>query len=114
MSVATLPGLNDDALAVSTVLALIACAFVFRRLWLRLLGPVFVYEADRLARRGRTFLLRAIYVLALLVVIYITYPRVQVMTFHGGSDDEESVIASFSGRPPGNTASVQAVMSRFA
>src|SRR5258708_40248103 len=75
MSLPTLPDLKPDALAVGAVLALLACAFLFRRLWLRLLGPMFVYEADRVARRGRTFVLRAVFVLILLVAMFLCYPR---------------------------------------
>src|SRR5437870_3880271 len=75
MSLPNLPGLTNDALAVGAVLALMAGAFLFRRLWLRLLGPMFVYEADRVARRGRTFVLRAVFVLVLFVAMFLCYPR---------------------------------------
>src|SRR5258708_30792517 len=92
MSLPTLPDLKPDALAVGAVLALLACAFLFRRLWLRLLGPMFVYEADRVARRGRTFAIRAVYVFALLGVIYLTYPRVEAMTLHAHSDLAGTII----------------------
>src|SRR5262245_3059553 len=87
MSLPQLPTLTDDAAAVGALLALMAAAFLLRRVWLRLLGPVFVYEADRTTRRGRTFAIRVLYVLALLVVIYLTYPRVEFMTVDPNPSD---------------------------
>src|SRR5262249_29499842 len=114
MSLPQLPTLTDDAVAVGALLALMAGAFLLRSVWLRLLGPVFVYEADRTARPGRTFTIRVFYVLALLVVIYLTHPRVKVITIDPNFDNwpwgrwpnywNDSVVPS----------SVQRVMTLFA
>jgi ABC-type transport system involved in multi-copper enzyme maturation permease subunit len=54
--------------------ALLAVAAVLsRRGWLRLFGPVLFYDLVRTARRGRNFLLRGAYALALLVVLFLVY-----------------------------------------
>ena len=80
MSFPSLSELPRETVAVGAALVLLAVLFMFRRLWIALLGPVFVYESDRVARRGRTFAVRVVYVLALLLVIYLTYPRIEVMS----------------------------------
>jgi ABC-type transport system involved in multi-copper enzyme maturation permease subunit len=48
-------------------------AFVSRAGWLKVFGPVLFYDLLRTARQGRTFLLRAAYVVALLAVLFLTY-----------------------------------------
>src|SRR5262245_14274892 len=76
--VMTLPRLDDlppSALAIAAVLVLLAVVLLLRPVWLRLLGPVFVYESDRMARKGRVFLVRCLFIAALLLVIYLVYPR---------------------------------------
>ncbi|HKI36361.1 MAG TPA: ABC transporter permease subunit [Gemmataceae bacterium] len=50
---------------------LVLGAVLGRRGWLKLFGPVLFYDLVRLARQGRTFLLRGTYVLALLVVLFL-------------------------------------------
>src|SRR5882672_20704 len=80
---------SPDAIASGGFLLLLTLLFLFRRLWLRLLGPVFVYEADRVARRGRTFLLRALYVFGLLIALYLVYPHGQEMTLNVASQFAE-------------------------
>src|SRR5262245_23419771 len=40
---------------------LLSLVLLLRRGWIKLLGPVFVYDAIRSARRGRYFLVRGIY-----------------------------------------------------
>lgn len=52
---------------------LAVAAFLSRRGWLRLFGPVLFYDLVRTARRGRNFLLRGAYALALLVVLFLVY-----------------------------------------
>jgi len=54
---------------------LVALAFFARRGWLNLFGPVLFYDLVRLARQGRTFVLRGAYVLALLIVLFVVYSR---------------------------------------
>jgi len=48
-------------------------AFQFRRSWIRLFGPVLFYDLVRTGRRTRNILLRSIYALALLLVLYTAY-----------------------------------------
>jgi ABC-type transport system involved in multi-copper enzyme maturation permease subunit len=48
-------------------------AFVFRRGWIRLFGPVLFYDLIRTGRRTRNILLRCIYALALFLMVYTVY-----------------------------------------
>jgi ABC-type transport system involved in multi-copper enzyme maturation permease subunit len=48
-------------------------ALVFRQGWVRLLGPVLFYDLVRTGRRTRNILLRCIYALALLFILYTVY-----------------------------------------
>src|SRR6266851_7675252 len=48
-------------------------AFVFRQGWIRLFGPVLFYDLVRTGRRTRNILLRCVYALALLLVLYTVY-----------------------------------------
>src|SRR5207249_11114697 len=48
-------------------------AFVFRRGWIRLFGPVLFYDLVRTGRRTRNVLLRCIYALALFLMVYTVY-----------------------------------------
>lgn len=50
-----------------------ALAVLFRHGWIRLFGPVFFYDMVRNGRRTRNILLRCIYALALLLVLYTVY-----------------------------------------
>ena len=84
-----------------------AGAFLFRRLWLRLLWPrCSCTKRTAPPHRGRTFAIRVLYVLALLAVIYLTYPRVKVMTLFPGNRMTGSVsilrvvIRTATSRPP--------------
>src|SRR5713226_6399773 len=52
---------------------IIALAFLFRRGWIRLFGPVLFYDLVRTGRRTRNILLRCVYALALLLVLYTVY-----------------------------------------
>src|SRR5713101_3453369 len=70
-----------DALAQrpgTIALAIAAASYLFllltRRFWLRLLGPVFVFEATRLSRRKTFPALRTVYAAALLVVLFVIAP----------------------------------------
>jgi ABC-type transport system involved in multi-copper enzyme maturation permease subunit len=60
--------LGPQHLAVAAGLVL-ALAFLARRGWLRLFGPVLFYEVLRNARRGRYFLLRWLYAVGLLLLL---------------------------------------------
>src|SRR5207253_526999 len=97
MSFSNLLGLTNDGVAVGAALALMASAFLFRRLWLRLLGPVFVYEADRVARRGRTFVLRALFVVLLLLAMYLCYPRADMIPLQDLEQEFTRFADRFSG-----------------
>ena len=103
MSFPRLSTLPPDVIAVAVALLLLSGVFLIRRLWLRLLGPVFVYEADRVARRGRTSVVRVVYVLVLLGILFLSHPRVEVMTLDPNSDPRVVY-----------PQSVQQVLSRFA
>lgn len=52
---------------------LAAAAVLSRRGWLRLFGPVLFYDLLRQSRRGRFFLLRGLYSVALLALLYWTH-----------------------------------------
>lgn len=52
---------------------IVALAFLFRRGWIRLFGPVLFYDLVRTGRRTRNILLRCVYALALLLVLYTVY-----------------------------------------
>jgi ABC-type transport system involved in multi-copper enzyme maturation permease subunit len=54
-------------------LLLIALAVVLRRGWLKLLGPVLFYDLVLIARRSRYALLRCLYALFLLLMLYGSY-----------------------------------------
>src|SRR5262249_13820689 len=51
----------------------VAALLVALRGWRWLFGPVFFYDAVRAARRGRYVLLRAVYLLVLLVILFLLY-----------------------------------------
>jgi ABC-type transport system involved in multi-copper enzyme maturation permease subunit len=63
---------------------LAALAVLARRGWLTLFGPVLFYDLVRSARQSRTFLLRGIYALALLVVLSLVHAS--YVTRGGGLD----------------------------
>src|SRR5260370_10618060 len=52
---------------------IVLLAFVFRQGWIRLFGPVLFYDLVRTGRRTRNILLRCIYALALLFILYTVY-----------------------------------------
>jgi ABC-type transport system involved in multi-copper enzyme maturation permease subunit len=54
-------------------LCCIALAFLCRGGWIRLFGPVLFYDLVRTGRRTRNILLRCVYALALLLVLYTVY-----------------------------------------
>ena len=51
-------------------LLLIAAAYLLRRGWLQLFGPVLFYDMVRAARRSRYFLLRGLYAGLLLLIVF--------------------------------------------
>jgi ABC-type transport system involved in multi-copper enzyme maturation permease subunit len=55
------------------VLLFLLLVIGLRRGWIRLLGPVFLYDLVRTARSSRSFLLRGIYAAALLVMLFLGY-----------------------------------------
>jgi ABC-type transport system involved in multi-copper enzyme maturation permease subunit len=65
-----LPAWQQVALWGALLAALVAFS---HRGWLVLFGPVLFYDLVRTARRGRSFLLRGAYALALLVVLFLVY-----------------------------------------
>jgi ABC-type transport system involved in multi-copper enzyme maturation permease subunit len=52
---------------------LVALAWTLRRGWLQLFGPVLIFDMIRTGRRGRHILIRALYVLLLLLILFIVY-----------------------------------------
>lgn len=54
-------------------LLLVGLAWLLRQVWGRLFGPVLFYDLVRLARHSRYFLLRCLYGLALLLILYVVY-----------------------------------------
>src|SRR5207245_5792979 len=52
---------------------IIVLAFLFRRGWIRLFGPVLIYDLVRTGRRTRNILLRCLYALALFLMVYTVY-----------------------------------------
>jgi hypothetical protein len=48
-------------------------ALLFRQGWIRLFGPVLLYDMVRTGRRTRNILLRCIYALALFLMVYLVY-----------------------------------------
>ncbi len=70
--------LGPRSLATWQVVALVCTpllvgAVALRRLWLPLFGPVLFYDLVRSARRGRTSLLRSLYAVALLLMLFLFY-----------------------------------------
>ncbi|MFL5338905.1 MAG: ABC transporter permease subunit, partial [Gemmataceae bacterium] len=64
---------------VAALLALTAM-LLLRRVWARLLGPVFVWETERLARGRSTFVLRVVFISALAAALYSAWPTVGQIT----------------------------------
>src|SRR5258708_18530855 len=67
-------GRADGTIALLIAAVAFAIVLVTRRFWLWLLGPVFAYESARLARQGRVIVLRGIYVVGLLALLYAIVP----------------------------------------
>ena len=66
------PVAPEKTIALWAVL-LTAAAFMLRRGWLRLFGPVLFYDMVRVGRRSRYILFRALYVAALLLLLWWVY-----------------------------------------
>jgi ABC-type transport system involved in multi-copper enzyme maturation permease subunit len=84
----TLPRITElppSALAIAAALVLLAAVLMLRPLWLRLLGPVFVYESDRVARKGRVFLLRCLFIAASLTLLLLVYPHCEYLSLNAMS-----------------------------
>src|SRR6266851_9958431 len=77
-------------------------AFVFRQGWIRLFGPVLFYDLVRTGRRTRNILLRCLYSLALLLVLYTVYlefsERVQILERMAYSNNVSAQIAQEMGK----------------
>src|SRR5262245_45282989 len=56
-------------------LLLLAAGVLLRRGWLRLFGPVLLYDLIRMGRRNRFFLLRVLYAIALLFMLSWSYQQ---------------------------------------
>lgn len=65
-------------------LLLVALVFLLRRGWVKILGPVFFYDAVRSARRGRNIAVRTLYALAILGLLYWTYFIWRLRSVEGG------------------------------
>jgi ABC-type transport system involved in multi-copper enzyme maturation permease subunit len=106
----------DNRLALSQkifvwVPLLVALAFLSRRGWFRLFGPVLFYDLIRVARRSRYISLRCVYAVALLLVLYWQYvdlmtnrrpaPRVLLLTQKGSAwtaQSQTNLMAEFAER----------------
>ena len=92
--------------AVAIALLLLALMLLLRRVWMRLLGPVFEWESERLARRKSTFVMRVIFVSAVLAALYSAWPHGEYLNFSdrrpllqleaGGEDVSLFVMRRFS------------------
>ncbi|MFL5338906.1 MAG: ABC transporter permease [Gemmataceae bacterium] len=69
--------LPPSAWAVVAALLALTAMLLLRRVWARLLGPVFVWDTERLARRRTTFVLRVVIVTALFAALYSAWPTVR-------------------------------------
>ncbi|MFL5340706.1 MAG: ABC transporter permease [Gemmataceae bacterium] len=87
MNMPRLAELPPSAWAVVAVLLGLTAMLLLRRVWSRLLGPVFVWETERLARRSGTFVLRVLFIAALLAALYSAWPAVKVIPTGAGGDE---------------------------
>src|SRR5258708_4776179 len=71
-----LPALAQTPGTIALVVAagLFLAALLTRRLWLRLLGPVFACEVVRQSRQGKTIVLRGVYAALLLAILFTVVP----------------------------------------
>jgi ABC-type transport system involved in multi-copper enzyme maturation permease subunit len=99
--------LTSKRLAVSYQLGLwglwiVVLAILFRRGWIRLFGPVLFYDLIRTGRRTRNILLRCLYSLALLLVLYTVYlefsERVQMLERMAFANNVSAQIAQEMGK----------------
>jgi len=67
--------LPDPARAALWVVLAVGLPIVLRRFWSWLLGPLFVYDLVRTARRNRLIPVRLLYALLMLLIISVTYSR---------------------------------------
>ncbi len=67
--------LPDPARAALWVVLAVGLLIVLRRFWSWLLGPLFVYDLVRTARRNRLIPVRLLYALLMLLIISVTYSR---------------------------------------
>jgi len=67
------------------VVLLVGAAFMLRRGWLKLFGPVLFYDMVRVGRRSRYILFRALYVSALLLLLWYVYLISELRDDHGGA-----------------------------
>src|SRR6266852_5034900 len=67
--------LPDPARAALWIVLAVGLLIVLRRFWSWLLGPLFVYDLVRTARRNRLIPVRALYALLMLLIISVTYSR---------------------------------------
>jgi len=81
---------------------IVVVAILFRRGWIRLFGPVLFYDLVRTGRRTRNILLRCLYSLALLLVLYTVYlefsERVQILERMAYSNNVSAQIAQEMGK----------------
>jgi ABC-type transport system involved in multi-copper enzyme maturation permease subunit len=67
-------------IALGLGVAIVVGLLVLRRVLGWILGPIFVYETTRLARKGHTFWLRCLFALAVLGMLYVSAPKVKVLS----------------------------------
>jgi uncharacterized membrane protein len=66
-------GLSPAIQIVLWSVLLLVSAYLLRRSWVQLFGPVLLFEMVRAGRRRRQFIFRILYALLLLVVLFLAY-----------------------------------------
>ena len=97
-------------------IAAVVALFALRRIMGWILGPIFVYETTRLARKGHTFWLRCLFALGVLALLFFVAPRQSDLSFGLRSRDYDYWELQERGLTPEDMARDHAaiVMARFA
>src|SRR5438128_5283094 len=76
-------------IALAAVVGVVVALVVIRRLLGWALGPVFVFETTRLARKGHTFWLRVAFALGMLALLYSIAPSDSIAPSESDTADSE-------------------------
>src|SRR5438128_9213658 len=107
-------------IALAAVVGVVVALVVIRRLLGWALGPVFVFETTRLARKGHTFWLRVAFALGMLGLLYAVAPSEDDVAKESGHGVVERVRGSMGHYYdyPSNlevrSAAMRQIMARFA